>query len=618
VSTEHCIVKRADGVYVDPAVPGNILVAAVDGIFRAGNLLAGLDYPAFLRALFGHGAAPSAPSAALADGAMLRIAAAIEPFDPVRRALYRPLKIAAGRAEYYFEPVWLPDPADPDAQGTPTTLDADEFAADAWLKGIRCGLDLDAVRAAMAAARPDRVTVAQRLDAVAGADARIVEVSDDIHRSNAPRQLANGRLDLHSFQNRFPQIQPGIRLLQKIPLGAGTPGFEMSGAPLPATPGSDTDLASYAGPGTRVERTKDGEFLVSQRAGFLAVDPKTSRMSIEDKIVSRDGVSARTTGNLQLTGDYEEFGEVQENRVIEGEGITVHGDVYGRLASRGGAILLHANLVGGSAHNKRGDIHVRGVASKALIQATDGAIVLERAENCIVAGTRVTIAHALNCEIVADEVTIGRAEGSAIAGRRVTVEMALPRKQAEMLVYVLQPEGPPVAELIAAVAQRIAQFGALAARHKEEVARLTSRSDLRRYLMVASKVRKKEIVLSPEQARQFQRMAQDTAPALKEVADASAKVKAAEAEGEKGAQMLAGLEAQRLNAACVAQAEVKQVEGETQVRVLGFSPMGGSPYLMAPREIQARLRGPQRGAILFAGAGGSFLWNSELAAAETV
>ena len=38
--------------------------------------------------------------------------------------------------------------------------------------------------------------------------------------------------------------------------------------------------------------------------------------------VSRDGVSAKTTGNLQLTGDYEEFGEVQEKRVIEGEGIT--------------------------------------------------------------------------------------------------------------------------------------------------------------------------------------------------------------------------------------------------------------------------------------------------------
>jgi hypothetical protein len=615
VSTEPSIVKRADGVYVDPATAGTILVAAVDDIFRAGNLLAGLDYPALLHMLFGY--APAGAAAAHTDGAPVRIATAVQPFDPVRRALYRPLKIAAGRAEYTFEPVWLPDPADADAQGAPTRLEVDEFVADAWLKGIRFGIDVDAVRAAIAAARSERVTVAMRVEPAAGADARIVEVSDDIHRSNAPRQLANGRLDLHSFQNRFPQIQPGIRLLQKIPLGAGSPGVEMSGAAMAATPGADVDLGTYAGPGTKVERMRDGEFLVSQRAGFLAVDAKTSQMSIEDKIVSRDGVSGRTTGNLELTGDYEEFGEVQENRVVDGEGITVHGDVFGRLASRGGTILLHANLVGGSAHNERGDIHVRGVASKALIQATNGAIVLERAENCVIAGTRITVAHALNCEIVGDDVTVERAEGCAIAGRRVTVAASLPRKQGEMLVYVLQPEGPPVAELIAAVAERVAQFGELAARHKEAMAQLTGRSDLRRYLMLAARVRKKDIVLSPEQLRQFQRMAQEAAPALKEVADASAKAKAAEAEQQKGAAMLAGLEAQRLTAACVAQAEVKAVQGETQVRVLGFSPVAGSPYLMAPRDIQARLRGPQRGAVLFAGDTGRFLWNSELAA-ETI
>jgi hypothetical protein len=610
VSSEPCIVQRADGVYADSAVPAQALADAVDGIFRGGSLLAGLDYAVFLKLLFDDGPRDG--------GGTVRIAAAIQPFDAARRALYRPLKLGGGRAEYYFEPVWLADPADPGAPGAATRLDFDEFAADLWLKGIRFGIEAAAVRAAIAAPKADRVTVAQRREPVPGTDARIVEVSDDIHRSNAPRQLSNGRLDLHSFQNRFPQIQPGVRLLQKIAAGAGSGGVDLSGARLPATPGADTDLAPYAGAGTRVERAREGEFLVSQRAGFLSVDAKTSQISIEDKIVSRDGVSARTTGNLQLSGDYEEFGEVQENRTIEGEGITVHGDVYGRLMSRGGTILLRANLVGGSAHNKRGDIRVRGVASGALIQALDGAVVLERAENCIVAGTRVTIAHAVNCEIVGDEVTVGQAEGSAIAGRRVTVDGAAPRKQGEMQVFVLQPEGPPVVELIAAVAQRIAQFGELAARHKEEMARLAGRADVRRYLMVASKVRKKEIDLSPEQARQFQRMAQEVAPALKEVAEASARVKAVEAEQQKGAQMLAGLEAQRLDAACVAQVDVRLVQGETQVRVLGFSPTGGSPYLMAPREIRARLRGPQRGALLFAGAQGSFSWNSELAAAETV
>jgi hypothetical protein len=607
----HGFTKRADGVHADPAMPGASLVAAADSLYRAGQVLVGIDYPVFIKLLFGHG--PALPRDA-AGQAVARIAADIQPFDPARRALYRSVKMAGGRAEYYFEPAWLPDPIEPDGPGLPARLTVDEFVADAWVKGIRFGIEVEAVRAAIASNRADRVTIARRLEPVQGEDARIVEVSDDIHRNDAPRQLADGRLDLNSFQNRFPQIKQGVRLLQKVPASRGRQGFEMSGAALPPTPGRDADLASYAGDGTKVERAGDGEFLVAQQDGFLSVDDKSSRISVGAKVVSRDGVSARTTGNLQLAGDYEEFGEVQEKRVIDAASITVHGDVFGNLVSRGGTVLLHANLVGGTIHNRRGDVRVRGVASSALVQASEGAVVLERAENCIVAGVRVTIAHAVNCEIIGDEVEIGQAEGSAIAGRRVDVGLALPRKQDEMLVCVLRPEGPQVGEVIAAVTQRIARFGELAARHKAEMERLTAEPGVRRYLMVASKLRKNEIALSPEQARQFQKMGQDVAPALKEIAEAAARARAAEAEQGKGGQVLAGLEAQRRDAALLSSVNVRRVAGETQVRVLGYNPAAGSPYLMPPREIKARLRGPQRGALLFAGASGSFAWDSEQAA----
>jgi hypothetical protein len=608
---EHCIARRPDGVYADPAVLGTTLVAAIDSIFRGGQYLSGIDYPVLLKALFDHG--PALPQAA--DGTLLaRIAADILPFDPARRELYRSVKIGGGRAEYYFEPVWLPDPADPDSPGVPARLDLDEFIADMWLKGIRFGIDLDTVRAAIDIGKAERVTVARRLDPEPGQDARIDEVSDDIHRNDAPRQLANGRLDLNSFQNRFPQIQPGVRLLQKIPLSVGRPGFELSGAVLAAKPGSDFDLGEYAGEGTGVERLTEGEFLVSKQAGFLAVESSTSRISVGAKIVSRDGVSAKTTGNLQLTGDYEEFGEVQEKRVIEGESITVHGDVFGELVSRGGTILLHANLVGGSAHNKRGDIRVRGVASGAVLQAEDGAVVLERAENCVVSGARVTIAHAVNCEVIGDEVNIGQAEGSAIAGRRVTVEFAMPRKQGEMLVYALRPDGAQVEEVIAAIGARLLQFGELAARHKAQMAALTAQPEVRSYLMLASRVRKNEISFTPEQGRQFQRMGQEVGPALKAIGEVSGKLRQLEAEQEEGRTVLADLERQRGDASCVSAVTVHQVQGDTLVRVLGFSPAAGAPYIIAPRETRARLRGPQSGELLFSGAQGSFAWSSEQAA----
>jgi uncharacterized protein (DUF342 family) len=609
---EHCIAKRHDGVYADPAVLGTTLVAAIDSIFRGGHYLAGIDYPVLMKALFGHG--PELPKGP--DGALqARIAADILPFEPSRRELYRSVKIGGGRAEYYFEPVWLADSGDPDGPGQPGRLDLDEFVADMWLKGIRFGIDIEAVRAAIDTGKAERVTVAKRLDPEPGQDARIAEVSDDIHRNNAPRQLPNGRLDLNSFQNRFPQIQPGVRLLQKIPPTEGAQGFEMAGTPLPPTPGRDLELGEYAGEGTKVERLPEGEFLVSQQAGFLNVEASTSRISVGAKIVSRDGVSAKTTGNLQLTGDYEEFGEVQEKRVIEGEGITVHGDVYGNLVSRGGTILLHANLVGGSAHNKRGDIRVRGVASAAVVQAEDGAVVLERAENCVVSGTRVEILHAINCEVIGDEVHIVQSEGSAIAGRRVTVEFSLPRKQVESLVFVLRPEGAQVEEVIAAVGARLAQFGELAVRHKAHVDGLTSQPEVRRYMMLASKLRKKEINFTPEQARQFQRMGQDVAPALKAIGEASAKARQLETDLEQGRKLLADLERQRSDASCVSTVTLHQVQGDTQVRVLGFSPAAGAPYIIAPRGIKTRLRGPQTGELLFAGTQGSFAWSSEQAAA---
>jgi hypothetical protein len=213
-------------------------------------------------------------------------------------------------------------------------------------------------------------------------------------------------------------------------------------------------------------------------------------------------------------------------------------------------------------------------------------------------------------------VNIGQAEGSAVAGRRVTLEFAMPRKQGEMLVYVLRPDGAQVEEVIAAVSARLEQFGQLAAHHKAHMDGLTAQADVRRYLMLASRVRKNEISFTPEQARQFQRMGQEVAPALKAIGEVSAKIKQLEADLEQGRKVLADLERQRLDAASVSAVTVHRVQGDTLVRVLGFSPAAGTPYIIGPREIKTRLRGPQNGELLFSGAQGSFAWSSEQACAE--
>ncbi|WP_312519564.1 flagellar assembly protein A [Massilia sp.] len=599
---EHCIDRRADGVYADPEVLGTTLVAAVDGVLRSNHYFSDLDYPVLIKALYGHG--PELPRDA-AGRAVVRFAADILPFAQERRALYRAVKIADGQAEYYFEPVFR---TDDEGVERATTLDADEFVADLWGKGVRFGVDLDAIRNAIVSGAAGRIVVARRLEASSGIDARVEEVTGDLHRSDAPRQLANGKLDLMSFQNRFPQIARGKRLLRKVPASVGAPGFDLAGIPIAPEPPRDLDLSVYAADGTEVAQCEDGEFLVARQDGFLSVDPKSSRISISDKIVSHDGVSAKTTGNLHLSGDYEEFGEVQEQRVIEGDSITVHADVFGHVVSRGGTIRLERNLVGGSARNAKGDIQVLGVTSNATIQTAQGEVTLQRAENCVISGTRVKVERAINCEIMGDEVEVASAEGGAIAGRRVSIGRAAPRRQGEMLVYVLRPDCARIDDAMAQVSARLEGFGQLLARHRTAIETLGAQPDLRKYLMLAPRLRKGELVLTPEQEPQFKRLTAAVTPALKEMARLSQLDKAAEGERHAGQALLARLETQRGERLGAAGVAIGALAGEVQVRAMAYEPDAGNAYDLPPREIKARLRDGSGAELLHAGTNGAWNW----------
>jgi uncharacterized protein (DUF342 family) len=402
-------------------------------------------------------------------------------------------------------------------------------------------------------------------------------------------------------------VQGGPRLLQKLPTRVGKPGFELSGIRIePAAP-RDLEFSTYAGEGTSIEKSAAGEFLVAARTGFLNVDPKTHRIAVGDKIVSHDGVSAKTTGNLNLTGDYEEFGDVQEKRVVEGNGITVHGNVYGDIHSRGGMVRLRATLVGGSVHNKRGDIQVDGVSANAILQATAGTVTLQRAENCVVSGTRVRIEHAINCEIIADEISIGTAEGCALAARRVSIDSTAPWRESEMLVHVLCADCARIDEVLAQIGARLAQFETAAARHKLDLAHLCAQPEVRKYLEIAGRVRSGELNLTPAQAQQFKQMGQAIGPDLQKIGEVSAARKAVEAEHAEGKALSERFTAQRSERAAGSEVSLRRLQGDTQVRQLPFDPDGACFYDLPAREIKARLRG-NGGTPLHAAASGSYAW----------
>ena len=606
---DHCIVRRPDGVYADPGVLTTTFAAAIDSVFSQDNYFSGLDYAVLIKIIYNHGAdLPRSASGEL----LIRFAADIVPFDPQRRQLYKAVKLSDGKAEYYFEPVVMTDPNDPDGPGVPARLNVDEFIADMWGKGVRFGLDVAALRLAIESGKAERINIARRLDALPGIDAHIIEVSGDLHRSDAPRQLANGKLDLMAFQNRFPQIKQGVKLLKKVPRKDGETGFELSGLPiLPPIP-KDIELGAMAGVGTVIEVTAEGEFLMSIQAGFLNVDSQSSKLSVDDKIVSRDGVSSRTTGNLQLTGDYEEFGEVQEKRVIEGESVTIHADVFGNIVSRGGTILLNNNVVGGSAHNARGDIRVKGVASGSVLQTSLGEVVLNRAESCIISGTKVIIEHAANCEIIADEVVIRQAEGCAVAARKITIESAGPRKQSEMHIFAMEPDSARIDEAIVTMNDKAEQFAEVAVRRKAEMEELTGQPEVRKYVMLASKIRKKELTLTAEQLPQFQKMAAAVAPALKLIAKVSLDVRAAEVEQQAALALVAQLVQQRSDCAGACEVDVAMLSGDTQLRSMKFNPDGSVLYDLPSKEIKARLRANADHAdVILSASAGAIAWRSQ-------
>ena len=592
---EHCIIQREDGIYVDPTALGQTFLAAFEHVMRGNYYFTDIDYALLLKAVYDVGPAVSGQS-------LLRFAGGVSGFDAARRALYKVVKVADGQAEYTFEPV---------ADNGGAALTVDEFVTHMWQQGVRFGLDLAAVRAAISSGRSEAVTVARRLPARPGLDARIVEVSEDIHRSDAPRQLANGKLDLMAFQNRFPQIKAGARLLQKLQAMPGAAGFEVTGARIaPPAPG-DVDLAAMLGEGTAIEVAADGEFLVAQRTGYLDVDPATGKIAIGDKIISRDGVSSRTTGNLQLEGDYEEFGEVQEQRVVEGEGITIHGDVYGHVISRGGEVVLNRNLVGGTAHNANGLIRVAGMASNAVIQSRQGDVVMARADHCVISGNRVRVEHAVNCEIMADEVRLGRAEGCAVAARRVIADAVAPRRQNEMVVYALRPDSAELDKVIGLMTARVDDFAAVAARLKAAMEAMTAEPEVRRYVLLASKVRKKELVLTAEQLPQFQKMALAVGPALKAIAKAQLDVKAAETERDAGQALVEQLHEQRRGCDTQAQVEITLVDGDTTVRTWKFNPSGAAPHDLPAKDIKLRLRASEvKGDLIFSGSEGTVSYSS--------
>lgn len=628
------IVKLDDGVYANLAridSSGQFL-AGVERIFESGYYFTGLDYARFLELLYDY--PPEKVAAAVkalgtaGKPAMLRFAADIVVFPADRRALYKSAKIVEGKAEYIFEPGKIEIEVDEPVFGMNeageyaqvrvekkrveerAALSFDEFVAGMWAKGIRFGIAAPLVQDVILKGKTERLVFAQPRLPVPGTDATLQEQMDGLYRDDTPRRLADGRVDLRQFTNRFPQVSKGTRLLKKVPRVLGGSGWEVSGVALEPPLPKDIDLADLSGPGTVVERNREGEFIVATMDGFLNIDTATNRIAIAEKITNRSGVSVRTTGDISLNCDeFEEFGEIQEKRVVEGKGMTLHADVFGSVISSGGRVLLKQNLVGGSATNHNGDIAIEGLVSNAVVQAKLGEVVIRRAENSVIIGRNIRIESAIKCDILADEaVQIDSSEGCAVAAKSVRIGSARARQDRETVISVLLPDLSAFDHNIAVARKKIESVEQDVAAQSREVEALTSQAELRNYLVLAAKLKKNEVTLTADQAEGWKKLTAQVAPALSALARLNGAIKTLQDEIASLNESIVALEWGKKAATGGIACDIQDSADGVQVRTLqqdAFDPLTD----LAPKPLRARLLAVAQPADrLWSGGPGAFSW----------
>ena len=627
------IVRSADGLHVELSLleSATSFQQFVDRVFTADAYFSDLNYPLFRSLLY---PPDDKVFQEQRERQELRLARDIVAFEPERKEIYHKVKVSnkGNVAEYFFEPVSIdreveePVFGPPEADGsaaiigyekrmTPvkTQLAPDEFIAAMWLKGLRFGIDMDAVHAAIAKDATERVDIARWQESVAGVDAGILEQTDVLHRDNSPKELANGRIDLRQFKNHFPQVTAETRLLKKNPRKLGELGWNVRGAAIePALP-KDFNIDSLAGPGTKIERTAEGEFIVAAITGFVNIDIKSNLISVNEKIINRHGVSLRTTGDLALSGaDFEEHGEVQERRVVKGHNMTFLSDVFGEVVSDGGIINLKAGLAGGSAHDPGGSILIAGTASRAVVEARGGEVAMAAAENCLVVASKVNMVRAVNCLILAEEVAIETCEGCAVAGKAVNIGAVGSKRGIETVVTLLLPDNTVWNREIETLAKKLAEASKAREIKEQEAALISAKPGATKFLDMLQKIESKELVMNAEQELGWQGVQARFAVVKAQFAKVSGEIRELGERERQYREQSDALAAAKAQASANLSCTLGAVSGDTVVRTMtvthGSFPLGD----LSAKDLHKLLRAHgNANDKLFSGSRGAFSWTGK-------
>ncbi len=589
---------------------GNKLFEAfIDRLFAGGQLLVDLDYSIFTKLLF------DAEWCSIQSDAQatVRLAAGIGDFSADRKLLYRDIKIRPGgaAAEYFFEgnaPL-VGEEAD---QPQDANLRFDEFVAHAWGRQIKYGLKQDVIEKGMHNRQAERVVVAELLEPVPGQDAKIEEVLDTLHVSNAPKIREDGKVDLESKANFFPQAKRGDCLLRKVERKLGKPGITVLGKLISPRLPKDVDINRFIGPGTCLEVGEQGEMISAVQDGFILIDEKSRKISVNEKIENKTGVSTKTTGSLQLdVEEYVEHGEIQEKRTIQGKHLTLMADVFGNVVSQGGDIRIAGNLSGGSAETDSGNINIEKRMSRAKVKALEGEVRASYADTSCIVAKVLKIEHAINCELVADTVIAGQLEGCLVIAREIKVKTSTARRTDENRLVLLTPDLTELTKQIDGLQRELLELEPPLQQKQKAINKLKQDPEFVKFLNLYDSVKSNKIKLVGNQAASWKKLVEQHAINFKKMAKLSEEGNVIYQQLKQLKQQQQELKQQREQLDSNVGCEVKQVIGETQVLTLSVE--GGLAFYADKSAAEMRdslIKGGHPSKSIFAGSSGKVSWTN--------
>lgn len=228
--------------------------------------------------------------------------------------------------------------------------------------GVSYGIDANRI-AALAEAGSGEAIVALGKPPRQGTDAVFEALVSDL-RDRTPRADAQGTVDFRDL-GEIPQVDPGDKLMRRIPATAGEEGIDVTGQPVLPEPGKDLPFAAKL-LGAEVS-AGDPNLLVATTRGLPVRLPDGVNV---EQVLTVENVDMGT-GNLTFDGTIHIKGEVQPGMKVTATGdVTVAGVVEGAEIEAGGDAQVGGGIIGKSRVRAGGTVTAR-FAEGSHIEAGD-------------------------------------------------------------------------------------------------------------------------------------------------------------------------------------------------------------------------------------------------------